>query len=331
MCKPLRIGILGTSQIARLAILRAARAVPGVEVVAVASRTSARASKVAKEYGLAHSYGSYEELIESPLVSAVYICCANGLHVAWCKQALAAGKHVLVEKPLSLDAEGFRQVEGQRSDIPTAIQGLTVLEAIMIQHHPWQSEVKQWIDNGELGALTGCRTEICFPIAEKRLVTMRNASRGGGVTCDVTPYWLQILQATIGTFTPPCVHRVERYGELDVEVELETISGTRVPSHLLASFRRDYKATNCWEFDGGVIEILDLFRPNIGDRLFQIVVSRYGAKEPERINFAPQNYFKNQLSAFLHYCQHGGGDALLMASGQRAASLGDLRAQLLVR
>ena len=99
-----RWGFLSTARINRR-ILAAAEKSDRAEVVAVASRDADRAEAYAVEHGIPRSHGSYEALVGDPEVDAVYISLPNSLHVEWSVRALAAGKHVLCEKPLTRSAE----------------------------------------------------------------------------------------------------------------------------------------------------------------------------------------------------------------------------------
>ena len=110
---PLRVGIMGTANIARKNIA-AIRVASGVEVVAVGSRSAARATTYAEENDLDPAtcacYGSYQELLDSPDVDAVYIPLPTALHAEWAPKAALAGKHVLCEKPLARDAAELQTI-----------------------------------------------------------------------------------------------------------------------------------------------------------------------------------------------------------------------------
>ena len=100
-----RWGVLSTASIGRL-VIEATRAADHAEFVAVASRDAGRARAFADELGLEASYGSYEELLASRAVDAVYVPLPVALHTEWTIKALAAGKHVLCEKPFATSATG---------------------------------------------------------------------------------------------------------------------------------------------------------------------------------------------------------------------------------
>src|SRR3954454_9413177 len=95
----LRIGVLGAARITPLALIRPARTMPEVTVAAIAARDPARAGKYAARHGIPVVHNGYADLIADPELDAVYIPLPNSLHAEWTLAALAAGKHVLCEKP----------------------------------------------------------------------------------------------------------------------------------------------------------------------------------------------------------------------------------------
>ena len=100
----LRIGALGAARITPAALVKPAREVDGVEVVAVAARDRERAAKFAAKHGIARVVDSYDALIDDPGIDAIYNPLPNGLHGVWTTRALEAGKHVLCEKPFTANA-----------------------------------------------------------------------------------------------------------------------------------------------------------------------------------------------------------------------------------
>ncbi|MEY2460695.1 MAG: hypothetical protein QOG30_2525, partial [Acidimicrobiaceae bacterium] len=107
---PLRIGILGAAKIAPPAMIKPARRVDEVEVVAVAARDKAKATKYATKHGIGRVYESYDALLADPDIDAVYNPLPNGLHGKWTIAALEAGKHVLCEKPFTMNAAEAEEV-----------------------------------------------------------------------------------------------------------------------------------------------------------------------------------------------------------------------------
>jgi hypothetical protein len=99
--RPLRIGILGAARVARYALVWPARACEQVSLQAIASRDAARGQRFAARFGIPKVHASYDALIADREIDAVYVALPNSLHALWSIRALAAGKHVLCEKPLA--------------------------------------------------------------------------------------------------------------------------------------------------------------------------------------------------------------------------------------
>ena len=100
----LRFGILGAARIAPMALVRPAQRVSGAVVTAVAARDPARAQTFATKHGIPRVHTSYDELIADPDIDVIYNPLPNGLHAEWTLKAIAAGKHVLCEKPFTANA-----------------------------------------------------------------------------------------------------------------------------------------------------------------------------------------------------------------------------------
>ncbi len=106
----MRIGLLAAARITPSAVVEPAARIAGVEVVGVAARTLDRARAATEEWGLDRAFGSYQELVDSPDVDAIYIATPAALHHRWTLAALAAGKPVLVEKPFAANAVEAREM-----------------------------------------------------------------------------------------------------------------------------------------------------------------------------------------------------------------------------
>ncbi|MDE3130223.1 MAG: Gfo/Idh/MocA family oxidoreductase [Acidobacteriota bacterium] len=186
----IRWGLLSTARI-NDALLRGIAAVPDARALAVGSRDAARAQAYAREKGIERAYGSYARLLADPDIDVVYIALPNGMHVEWTAAALAAGKHVLCEKPLSrLPAEVARLFELARA------RGLHLSEAFMYRHHPQTVRLRELIDQGTIGALRLIRASFsfnCEPNDPRMLVGMQ----GGGLM-DVGCYPVNVSRYLAG-------------------------------------------------------------------------------------------------------------------------------------
>ncbi|MGW2236547.1 Gfo/Idh/MocA family protein [Streptomyces sp. NPDC001759] len=158
--EPLRIGVLGAARITERALVDPARAA-GHRLVAVAARDRSRAEAFAAEHGVERVVGSYADLLADPEVEAVYNPLANGLHGPWNLAALAAGKHVLTEKPSASNAEEAAEVREA-----AAKAGTVFMEGFHYLFHPVTRRLHELLDSGELGYLRRVETLVAIPAPE---------------------------------------------------------------------------------------------------------------------------------------------------------------------
>lgn len=187
----MRIGILGAARIARAAIVEPARAI-GAELVAVAARDPERAKAFAAEHGVERAHGSYAELLADPDVDVVYNPLANALHGPWNLRAIAAGKHVLAEKPFASNATEARVV----ADAARAA-GVTVVEAFHHVHHPVALRLRELLASGELGELRRIESQFRMP-APPDGDPRWQLELAGGAVMDIGCYALH-LQRWLGS------------------------------------------------------------------------------------------------------------------------------------
>ena len=169
----LRVGTLGAARIAPGALIKPARRVPEVTVTAVAARDPGRARQFAARHGIAVVHDSYEALIADPDIDAVYNPLPNSLHAPWTLRAIAAGKHVLCEKPFaSNEAEAAEVADAARS------AGLVVMEAFHYRYHPLARRMRD-IVAGELGRLGHVEAALCIPLPRFSDIRYRFDLAGG--------------------------------------------------------------------------------------------------------------------------------------------------------
>jgi predicted dehydrogenase len=178
--KKVRWGILSTANIGMQKVTPAIMKSPHSEVVAIASRDLSKARAAADQLGIAKAYGSYEELFADPDIDAIYNPLPNHLHVPMTVAAAKAGKHVLCEKPIALnaaDAEALRQCPPDR----------IVLEAFMVRFHPQWQRARDIIRSGELGDVRAINAVFTYFNADP--ANVRNqADIGGGGIMDIGCY-----------------------------------------------------------------------------------------------------------------------------------------------
>jgi D-xylose 1-dehydrogenase (NADP+, D-xylono-1,5-lactone-forming) len=177
----LRWGILGTARINR-SVIPAIRAGARSRLAGVASRDLDRAQQYAREWDIPRAFGSYEALLADPAIDAVYIPLPNHLHVEWTVAAARAGKHVLCEKPLALEAAGVDAIAAAAQ-----ANGTVAAEAFMYRHHAQTHRVCELVRDGALGTLRFVRGSFSFPLTREGDVRLR-PEWGGGALWDVGCY-----------------------------------------------------------------------------------------------------------------------------------------------
>jgi len=178
-----RWGVLGTARIARAQVIPALQQAQHAEVVAIASRELDQATAMARELGIPRAYGSYDELLADPNVDAVYIPLPNDQHVPWSIRALAAGKHVLCEKPLGMSAMEAQSLVDAARGYPR----LKVMEALMYRFHPQWQRAKQMVTDGAVGQLRTMQSFFAYSNMDP--ANIRNhVEHGGGGLMDISCY-----------------------------------------------------------------------------------------------------------------------------------------------
>ncbi|GEO12887.1 Gfo/Idh/MocA family protein [Microvirga aerophila] len=182
MSKKVRWGILSPAKIARVHVIPAMKNGKLTDVVAIASRDWQRARDAAAEFGIPKVYGSYEALLADPEIDAVYNPLPNHLHAPLTIKALEAGKHVLCEKPIALNAEEAYQIETAQ-----AKAGKLVAEAFMVRFHPQWQRAREIARSGRLGDVRAVQTFFSYHLTDPG--NIRNqAEIGGGGLYDVGCY-----------------------------------------------------------------------------------------------------------------------------------------------
>lgn len=219
-----RWGILGPGRIAVLLVTGAGQAA-NASVDAVASRDRSRAAAFASKFGVARVHGSYEELLADPQIDAVYIGVPNSLHHPVTMQALAAGKHVLCEKPYSRHPE--QVVEA--FDLAAA-SGLVLMEAFMWRHTPLVKRFMELLP--EVGQLQSIRASFSFVLADQGDVRL-DAGLDGGSLMDVGCYCLSGSRLVAGV-EPSRVFGVQTLSPTGVDANFSGL--LEFPSGLVAEF-----------------------------------------------------------------------------------------------
>ncbi len=181
MTRKVSWGVLGAAKIGIEKVIPAMQGGEVSRIDAIASRDIAKARRAADDLGIAKAYGSYEEMLADPAIEAVYNPLPNELHVPWTIRALEAGKHVLCEKPIALDAaEAGALIEARRRS------GKLVAEAFMVRYHPQWRRAREIARSGAIGDVRAVQTFFSYRLTDAE--NIRNRPPGGGGLYDIGCY-----------------------------------------------------------------------------------------------------------------------------------------------
>jgi predicted dehydrogenase len=209
----LRLGILGGANIARQ-FTRDVRPSERVRVVAVASRNDDSAKAFADANGIDTWFGSYDALLASPDIDAVYIPLPNSLHAEWAIKAANHGKHVLCEKPLALDLnEAVRMFEAaDRNDV-------MLLESFPYYFQPQTAAMMSLIGEGAIGDVRAIQASFGFTVGNPGANIRMKPELGGGALLDAGSYPLSLVRLVMGR-APQRVDAVATWADSNVDISL---------------------------------------------------------------------------------------------------------------
>ncbi len=199
MTSPLRYGILGAANIARQ-FTRGVAGSPLATVTAVGSRGAEKAAAFAKELGIPRAHPTYEALLADPEIEAIYIPLPNDMHAEWAIKAMAAGKHVLCEKPLCMTG-----TEAHAMYAAARAHGVYLREAYPYMSQPQTLRLRELLADGTLGRVQIATAAFGFAIATADGVPTGDPAnirlvpaRGGGALLDAGTYAMSLLRIATG-------------------------------------------------------------------------------------------------------------------------------------
>jgi predicted dehydrogenase len=211
--KKVRWGVLGVAQIAVKRVVPAMQAGQGCEITGIASRDRRRAEAAAQRLNIPKAYGSYEELIADPDIDAIYNPLPNHLHVPWSIRAAEAGKHVLCEKPIGLNAAEAVELMAARDRT-----GVIIGEAFMVQTHPQWMRIIELVRLGRIGELRSVvGTFSYFKLEADNIRNIREF--GGGGLMDIGCYPIKTSRMVFGVEplrVSAAITRDPRFGSIDI-------------------------------------------------------------------------------------------------------------------
>ena len=273
----LKWGIMGTGNIART-FAKAVLASETGTLAAVGSRTQEAAEKFGLELSIPRRHGSYQALVEDREVDAIYISLPNHLHAEWSIQCARAKKHILCEKPLTVNyAEAMQMIEEiRRADV-------FMMEAFMYRCHPQTLKLKELIDSGAIGQVKLIQSNFSYNMGPKyENIRLSNPAAGGGIM-DVGCYTMSMARLVAGE-DPTEVKGAAFIGPVS-RVDEQATAAVRFPSGAVAGLACGTQVSadselRIWGAEGS-IRVPNPWFP--GERGNKILVQKTGETKPTEI------------------------------------------------
>jgi len=186
-------GILGCAGIAEKAFIPAVRESRNGVLAGIAARDVSRAGDWADRYGFLKSHRTYRELVEDPAIDAIYNPLPNDLHAEWSIRAMRAGKHVLCEKPMAMNAPEVRAMIGAAES-----GGVLLMEGFMYKFHPQMETALALIREGKIGQVQTVHSSFTFHFERDGANYRWFPAMGGGALYDVGCYTLSVARLVFG-------------------------------------------------------------------------------------------------------------------------------------
>jgi len=254
--KKIRWGVISTANIGRKAMIPALQSLDEAEVLAVASRNDVKARNFADELGIPKAYGDYQEILDDPEIDAVYIPLPNHLHKEWTIRAADAGKHILCEKPLALDADQSLEMIGAAE-----ANSVVLMESFMYRYHPRILSVLEMVRSGAIGTLKTIESGFTFYMHDKDDIRMK-PEMGGGALMDVGCYCVNISRLMAGR-KPVAVQAQAVWAQTGVDEQLVGILdfGDGLFAHFDCAFNQSSRQQCILAGTDGYLTISEVFNP----------------------------------------------------------------------
>lgn len=261
MTKPIRWGILGAAKFAREHMAPAIHAAEGAELAALATSDPARAGAFQAFAPGLSVHTSYEALLADPAIDAVYVPLPNHLHVEWTLKALAAGKHVLTEKPICLKAAEIAQIIKARD-----ATGKLAAEAYMIVHHPQWQRARDLVQSGAIGKLTQVDGVFTYDNRTDPGNIRNKPETGGGGIYDIGVYTYGSARFVTGAEPVEMTARIQQENGVDTWAQATGIMAGptgRFAYSAITSMRLHNRQEMTFHGDKGVIRMTAPFNSSI--------------------------------------------------------------------
>jgi predicted dehydrogenase len=303
MSEPVRWGILGAAKFAEEHMARAIHAAENADFFALATSRRPKAKPFEAFRPGLKVHDSYDALLADPEIEAVYIPLPNHLHVEWTKLALAAGKHVLTEKPIAMQADEIDDLISARDS-----SGLMATEAYMIVHHPQWQRARQLYRDGAIGQLRHVEGIFAYDNSSDPGNVRNRPETGGGGIPDIGVYTYGATRWVTGQEPAAITH-----ADVDFENGVDVLARVSArfdgfTAHWVNSMRMHPIQDMIFIGDEGVIKLTAPFNPNVfGPAVLELHHNIHGgsgaAVTVER--FPSANHYVNQVEAFCRTVRNG--------------------------
>ena len=299
--KPINWGVLGASNFARQHMARAIHEAEGARLHSLATSSAEKAEGFRAFCTDLTVRDSYDALLADPEVEAVYIPLPNHLHVEWTLKAVAAGKHVLTEKPVAMKAEEIDALIAARND-----SGLLVTEAYMIVHHPQWQRAKTLVEEGAIGPVLHADAHFSYDNRSDPGNIRNRPETGGGGIPDIGVYAYGSVRYVTGAEPVRLRSRISR--ENGVDVFAQVIADMEGPNgaftyHAMTSMRLAPRQEVVFQGEAGVIRLTAPFNPGL---FGEAQLHMFGAGKPDHVErFPGTRQYRNQVEAFARTLRFG--------------------------
>lgn len=306
----LRFGILSTAKIGRDAVVPAIQDAENCVVTAIASRDGTRAREMADRFSVPHAFSSYEEMLASDVIDAVYIPLPTSQHVEWSIRAAEAGKHVLCEKPIALKADEIDRLIAVRDRT-----GVIITEAYMITYSPVWHKVRDLLADGAIGRLR--HVQGAFTYFNRDPANMRNIPElGGGGLPDIGVY--PTMSTRFSTGQEPV--RVQATTERDPAFGTDIYSSVRADFgtfelSFYVSTQLAARQVMVFHGDKGVIEVTSPFNAERYGRQ-ELVLTNQNHAESQHFRFQDTRQYRLQAEAFSRTVAGGTSEVVTLESSR---------------
>ncbi len=288
--RQLKIGVLGVSSHFISRILLTLKQSDKIEVFGVASRSEEKARKSAENWGIKKYYGSYEALLKDEDIEAVYIPLPNHLHLEWIKRCVDAKKHVICEKPLTLNADEVEELIDYVKD-----KDIKIMEAFMYGFHPKWQRLKEIVKYREIGNITAIHTVFAYNNQDPS--NIRNIKEyGGGALMDIGCYAISSSRFIMDREPTKVMSLVEKHPEFETDIISSAILDYNKSRCVFTVSTSSYPQQEVKIFGtSGTITVNIPFNDHYDVEGELLVQNALGTR---RVTFDPVNQYRLEFKAF---------------------------------